>query len=78
MPSRRRLDLLPEEGPVTSVTNGVHVPTWIAPEMSDLYTRRMGEDWQIRLDDAAYWKKARRIPDGDLWEVKRSLKERWR
>lgn len=69
-------DFLPEEVPITSVTNGVHVPTWISPEMSDLYTNRLGEDWRIHLDDPQFWKKATKIPDTELWETKRQLRTR--
>jgi len=28
--------------PITYVTNGVHIPTWVAPEMAQLYTRHLG------------------------------------
>ena len=31
--------------PVGSVTNGVHVPTWVAPQMARLYERYLGADW---------------------------------
>ena len=39
--------------PVTSVTNGVHVPTWIAADLADLFSRYLGPDWLERQDDPA-------------------------
>ena len=63
-----------EEAPITSVTNGVHVPTWIAPEMASLYQDRLGRDWAARLDDPPFWRKATALPDADLWAAKRVLK----
>ena len=34
-----------EEVPIGSVTNGVHAPTWISPELDDLLTRRVLPEW---------------------------------
>ena len=39
--------------PVTAVTNGVHVPTWIAGELSSLFSQYLGQDWLDRHDDPA-------------------------
>jgi len=40
-----------DEVPIFSVTNGIHVPTWVAPEMSRLYEKYLGEDWMEKHDD---------------------------
>lgn len=64
------------EVPIGSVTNGVHMPTWVAPEMDSLYRRHLGSQWTARLDDAEFWKKSTAIPDRELWEAKQSLKVR--
>jgi starch phosphorylase len=63
-----------DQVPITSITNGVHVPTWIAGEMDRLHKRHLGEDWIERHDDPALWERASRIPDEALWEVRRKLK----
>src|SRR4029077_19263672 len=34
--------------PIGHVTNGVHVPTWLAPQMFRLYDRHLGTGWQLR------------------------------
>ena len=38
-------DVPVEETPITSVTNGVHAPTWVAPEMADLFSRYVSPGW---------------------------------
>ena len=37
-----------EEVPIGHITNGVHVPTWVAPQMHLLYDRHLGIDWPKR------------------------------
>ena len=41
------------ERPVAAVTNGVHVPTWIASDLAELFAKYLGPDWIDRQDDAA-------------------------
>ncbi|MDZ7344208.1 MAG: alpha-glucan family phosphorylase, partial [candidate division KSB1 bacterium] len=68
---------IPEaELPITSITNGVHAETWLAPEMAELFDRYLGSSWRHRLDDRDFWKKANDIPDQALWEIHRLLKMR--
>ncbi|MFF3765021.1 alpha-glucan family phosphorylase [Streptomyces sp. NPDC001922] len=68
----------PGEVPITSVTNGVHAPTWVAPEVLRLGARRVGTD---RAEDvlvtggAPRWDAFARIPGADLWELRRTLRE---
>jgi starch phosphorylase len=56
------------------VTNGVHVRTWLATAMQDLYTRRIGADWRERLTDPGMWARINNVPDAELWETHRTLK----
>ncbi|HKQ18781.1 MAG TPA: alpha-glucan family phosphorylase [Candidatus Eisenbacteria bacterium] len=60
--------------PIRSITNGVHVPTWIAPEMDRLFRRRLAEDWLARHDDPEIWARAAALTDDALWETRRALK----
>jgi starch phosphorylase len=62
--------------PIRSVTNGVHSPTWIAPEMNHLYSKHLGPDWADRSDDPAIWHRVTDIPDAELWAVRQSLKRK--
>lgn len=59
---------------LTSVTNGVHVGTWLAQEMQALFTSEVGADWREHLADAKYWEKARDIQDDSLWIARNRLK----
>ncbi len=68
--------LHPEEIPVTSVTNGVHVGTWLAAEIKELFARYLGKRWFEQLREQEVWKKVDLIPDRELWRVHRLLKER--
>jgi starch phosphorylase len=63
-----------QDVPIGSITNGVHVPTWIAPEMDRLYRRRLDEGWLARNDDPALWEKAGALSDDSLWQTRRVLK----
>ncbi|MBA2270529.1 MAG: alpha-glucan family phosphorylase [Chthoniobacterales bacterium] len=64
-----------EEVPITSITNGVHTKTWMAPEFSALYTKYLG-DWEERLTDVEFWRGVIEIPDAQLWETHQQLKRR--
>jgi starch phosphorylase len=62
------------ERPVASVTNGVHVPTWIAADLADLFSRHLGSDWLERHDDPAVWDAVSHIPDEELWACRQGLR----
>ncbi|MFJ4923492.1 alpha-glucan family phosphorylase [Streptomyces sp. NPDC088725] len=67
----------PEEVPITSVTNGVHAPTWVAPEVIGLGARRIGvsrtED-ALSVGGSPRWDAVADIPGTDIWDVRRSLR----
>ncbi|HMJ85581.1 MAG TPA: alpha-glucan family phosphorylase [Vicinamibacterales bacterium] len=67
-------DLPEAQRPVSAVTNGVHVPTWIAGELSDLFSKYLGNDWLERHDDPALWEGVLTIPDQELWTVRQALR----
>jgi starch phosphorylase len=64
------------EVPIHSVTNGVHVPTWVAKEMDVLYRKHLGSDWRERCDDPALWEGIEAVPDEQLWEARQFLKRK--
>ena len=61
--------------PVQAITNGVHVPTWIAAPMRALLTAHMGADWTARIDDPEIWRRFDAISDADLWQARVQLRE---
>jgi starch phosphorylase len=62
-------DIPEHEVPIRSVTNGVHIATWVSAEMSALYTRYLGPRWAESTDDRALWARASEIPDAELWQA---------
>jgi starch phosphorylase len=62
------------EVPITHITNGVHVPTWIEPKVQLLLDEHLGTDWLDRHDDPATWDGLDRIPPADLWRTHYWLK----
>ncbi|HEV2276216.1 MAG TPA: alpha-glucan family phosphorylase [Acidobacteriaceae bacterium] len=65
-----------DEVPIGHITNGVHVPSWLAPQMSRLYDRHLGPDWKERSGEAETWAGIEDVDDGELWETHLSLKAR--
>ncbi len=65
----------PEDAvPIGHITNGVHVPSWLAPQMCRLYDRHLGVDWQRHSGTAKTWEKIESVDDGELWETHLALK----
>ena len=60
--------------PIGHITNGVHVPSWLAPQMSRLYDRYLGIGWQGKLRSARTWEGIEAVDDGELWETHLALK----
>jgi starch phosphorylase len=63
------------EVPITSITNGIHTKTWMAPEFADLYRKYLGE-WEEHLTEPDFWRRVMDIPDAQLWETHQKLKLR--
>lgn len=66
----------PEENPVGYVTNGVHVPTFLAQSWSRFFDERLGSHWRDRLSDAAFWTALEQLPDEDFWRTAQGVKSR--
>jgi starch phosphorylase len=69
-------DRAQEEVPIGHITNGVHVLSWIAPQMHQVYDRHFGLSWPERHAEAGFWDAIRKVSDGELWETHQSLKAR--
>jgi glycogen phosphorylase len=61
--------------PVRFITNGVHLPTWMAARLSDLLTRYLGDGWMERMDEAAFGDQLLAIPDSELWALREQLRQ---
>ncbi len=64
----------PEDNPMGHVTNGVHVPTFLASEWANLFDMRFGREWRRELNNPAYWQRIDDIPDHLYWSVHQTLK----
>ncbi len=64
------------EVPITSITNGVHVPSWLNGDMALLYDQYLEPDWRQRFNDKGIWDQVKDIPDEELLEVHRRRKRR--
>jgi starch phosphorylase len=62
--------------PIGHITNGVHVPSWLAPQMFRLYDRHLGTDWHKYSGESRIWEAIENIDDAELWETHLSLKAR--
>ncbi len=62
--------------PICCVTNGIHVPTWVAPQMAKLYEKYLGADWLDRHDDPALWEHVEDIPNEEMWIARLWLKNK--
>ena len=63
-----------DEVPIGSVTNGVHAPTWISPELDDLLTRRVLPEWDGA--PAADWARVDEAGNDELWRALQQGRER--
>jgi len=65
-----------DEIPVDSVTNGVHLPSWVSLEMTALLNRYLGHRWAEEPAASDVWNRIDRIPDHELWRVHQIRRER--
>ncbi len=64
------------EVPITSVTNGVHLPTWVNGDLASLYDQHLDPDWRDRNTDPKIFEAVKDIPSQDLWETHNKRKRR--
>lgn len=65
-----------DEVPITSISNGVHVSSWISSDMAGLFDRYLGPRWTERPFDQTVWSLVDRIPDEELWRTHERRRER--
>jgi starch phosphorylase len=68
--------ILPEENPIASVTNGVHLYTFLANEWINQFDQLFGGGWRKELLNGSYWEKLNEIPDYSFWSTRQVLKTR--
>lgn len=63
-----------EEIPIGHITNGVHLPSWLAWQMLQLYDRYFAPEWMRRMGEPEVWQELHRVDPGELWETHYGLK----
>ena len=66
----------PEESHVGYVTNGVHLPTWIAHEWRTVFEKYFDPDFMKDQSNPTYWERIYEIPDAVIWDTRIRLKNR--
>jgi starch phosphorylase len=62
--------------PIRSITNGIHIRSWVSEELKNLFERYLGTKWITKPGDDTIWKKLETIPDAELWRMHERRRER--
>ena len=62
--------------PITSITNGVHAPTWTARELVEMGTQTSGQGDPVEIDGPVHFDGVDKIAAKDLWSIRRTLRAR--
>ena len=66
----------PAENPIRHVTNGIHVPTFLAREWLIYFNQEFGGSWRNELSNVDYWRQIDAIPDHVFWSQREYLKSK--
>ena len=64
------------EIPISYVTNGIHVPSWISQDLVDLYDRYVGPKWREEPTSVEIWNRVNSIPEEEIWRTHERRRER--
>ncbi|MBR4088219.1 MAG: alpha-glucan family phosphorylase, partial [Bacteroidales bacterium] len=67
---------LPDENHVGYVTNGVHYPTWTAPEWKEVHAEVFGEEFKTHHYDKSCFNGIRKVADDKIWSIRTTLKSK--
>jgi len=65
-----------DEIPITSITNGIHIQSWISHDIAELFDRYLGPNWHTPQQNKESFNKIDRIPDEELWRTHERRRER--
>ncbi|MDD5038569.1 MAG: alpha-glucan family phosphorylase, partial [Dehalococcoidales bacterium] len=69
-------DVKEEKVPISAITNGIHMHTWVARELTNPYEKYLGKGWLQKQDDPQLWERILDAPDNELWAIHRELKHK--
>ena len=64
------------EVPISAVTNGVHLPTWVNGDLANIYDQYLEPEWRDGASAEKAWEQIDEIPDAEIWEAHRRRKRR--
>jgi len=64
-----------KEVPIISITNGVHIQSWLADEMNSIYEKYMGSNWADGTFHNPNWNKVDEVADEQFWRAHQRCKE---
>lgn len=67
-------DLPADQIPVRSITNGVHVPTWMAGAVLEVLNQHFGAGWLDHVDEPELWERLLDIPDSEIWTMRNAMR----
>ena len=67
-------EIEPDDRPVSAITNGVHVPTWMAADLGALFEKHLSSAWREQYEDPVFWARILDIPDEELWAARQRLR----
>jgi starch phosphorylase len=65
-----------DDVPISHVTNGAHLPTFLSEPLEQLFSRHLGGDWRHRAAEPATWEPVLGIPNEELWAARGEARER--
>jgi starch phosphorylase len=66
----------PDDVPIKHVTNGIHIRSWLAPDIAFTLDRYLGDDWSADPSNSVVWEGVAQIPDEELWRAHERCRER--
>ncbi|MGV0853677.1 alpha-glucan family phosphorylase [Mycolicibacterium phlei] len=65
----------PDEVPIGSITNGVHAPTWAAPQWLQLGRELLGSADLSSAREPSAWERLNEVDPAHLWAIRSQLRE---
>ena len=65
----------PGEVPIGSITNGVHGPTWAAPQWLQLGRELLGSEDLDALTEPETWQRLQQVDTGHMWWIRSQLRQ---
>lgn len=68
-------EICENEMPISAITNGVHLNSWISRQITRLFDRYLGKEYQHIAGNEKLWKNVYNIPDVEIWEAHQQRKQ---